>query len=145
MSPQLWLIAGIVYLVSVIGAGSFGFSQGINHEKANELEELVTAIQEKDKAQDQVNKVSEGYEQIVAFMNQQQKDSERKWRSELNKPVYRNCKPDFDGLLQLNSQIDAANSTRKLNGTVPTGLKAPTGDNTGGLDGRSQSPGVRLQ
>lgn len=145
MSPQLWLIAGIVYLVSVIGAGSFGFSQGINHEKAKELEELVTAIQEKDKAQDQVNKVSEGYEQIVAFMNQQQKDSERKWRSELNKPVYRNCKPDFDGLLQLNSQIDAANSTRKLNGTMPPGLKAPTRDNAGGFDGRAPSPGVRLQ
>lgn len=145
MSLQLWLIAGIAYLVSTIGAGFFGFNQGINHEKANELKELVAAIQKKDEAQDQVNKISEGYEQVVAFMTQQQKDSERKWKNELGKPVYSACKPDSDGLLQLNSQIDAANDSRKSNGPLSTGLKAPTGSNAGGFDGRAPSPGVRLQ
>jgi hypothetical protein len=139
-----YLIMLLVGLVSLISAGVFGYGLGKDHEIAAHAEETTKLQKERDDANERANDASSGYEKILAYMDSQQKLNEKRWRNELNKPAYTNCKPSDDGLLQLNEQINAANNSRKLDGAMPSDSSPGIRGNNGRPNAGAQGPDFRL-
>ena len=84
-----WLILAL--FIALGSAGGFGFRLGMDHEIARHQKELVAQMEQRAQAEKQINTVSQGYEQVVAWQNQQIKQAQKGWRDALNNPRYIGC------------------------------------------------------
>lgn len=138
-----WMLLTTAIALALAGAG--GFRLGMDHAKAQELAQLTQAIDAQKQAQEEAAKISAGYEQVVAYQNDIQKSFEKRWRDALDKPVYRDCRPDADGLHALRDEFAASNTARGLAYSMPSLKATAGGSGHGGLDDRSAGLGARLQ
>jgi hypothetical protein len=75
--------------------------------------------EQRSEAEKQINTVSQGYEQVVAWQNQQIKQAQKGWRDALNNPRYIGCDVGAVGVRYLNQRIQQANHPGQPDSTLP--------------------------
>ena len=145
MTPFLnpWMIVcGLLLLAGVFGSG---VKVGMDHEEAKQAQALVQQMEQRSEAEKQINTVSQGYEQVVAYQNQQIKQAQKGWRDALNNPKYIGCDVGAVGVQYLNQRINEANHTGKSDTTMPGNPAASANRNDVRSDASALGLGVRLR
>ena len=138
-----WMIA--CALLALASAGGFGFKLGSDHEIAKQAQALVQQIEQRSEAEKQINTVSQGYERVVAYQNQQIKSAQKGWRDALNNPKYIGCAVGAVGVQYLNQRIQQANHPGQPDAAVPGNPTPSSNRNDVRPDAGALGLGIRLR
>jgi len=138
-----WVI--VCALLALAASGGFGFKLGTEHELAKQVEAIRQAEQARVAKEEEINTVSKGYEQVVAYQNTQIKQAQKGWRDALNNPKYIGCDIGAVGVQYLNQRINEANHPGQPGATVSGNPTPAASGNDVRSDAGTLGLGVRLR